>query len=108
MILSGLFLGAMMLVAIIVGCLIFSGILRMFFKRISFLTLFFITATITFFRSHYRSNPTTLTFTDHNRYRGEIKLVLSNTDYNSLTIDRNRIRYMKKWTFNTTNTKATL
>ena len=102
MILSGLFLGAMMLVAIIVGCLIFSGILRMFFKRISFLALFFITATISFLIFHYQLYSPTLTITVPNGYRGEINLVLSNADNNILIVDSNGIGYLTKWTFNKT------
>ncbi len=102
MILSGLFLGGMMLVAIVVGCLIFSGFLRLFFKRISFLTLFFITATISFLAFHYQLYSPTLTIFVPNGYRGEINLVLSNVDDNILIVDSNGIGYLTEWTFNKT------
>jgi hypothetical protein len=42
LILSGLFLGIMMIVAIIFGCLLISGLLKLVFKRISFLTLIYL------------------------------------------------------------------
>ena len=48
MILSGLFLGGMMIVGIIIGCSILSILLRLIVKRISFLTILFITTTISF------------------------------------------------------------
>ena len=84
MILSGLFLGGMIIVGIIIGCLIFSGILRLIFKRFSFLTLLFITTTISFLAFHYQLYSPTLTIIVPDGYRGEINLVLSNVDDNIL------------------------
>jgi hypothetical protein len=102
MILSGLFLGGMMLVGIIVGCLIFSGLLRLIFKRISFLTLLFITTTVSFLAFHYQLYSPTLTIIVPNGYTGEINLVLSNVDDNILTVDSNGIGYLTEWTFDKT------
>lgn len=102
MILSGLFLGGMMIVGIILGCLILSGILRMVFKKISFLTMLFITTTLSFLAFHYQLYSPTLTIKVPNGYTGEINLVLSNVEDNVLTVDSNGIGYLNKWTFNKT------
>jgi hypothetical protein len=105
MILPGWFLGGMTIIGIIVGCLIFSGILRLIFKRISFLTFLFITTTISFLTFHYQLYSPTLTIIVPNGYRGEINLVLSNVDDNILKVDSNGIGYLTKWTFNKTYSK---
>ena len=102
MILPGWFLGGMIIIEIIIGCLILSGILRLIFKRISFLTLLFITTTISFLIFHYQLYSPTLTIVVPNGYRGEINLVLSNVDDNILTVDSNGIGYLTQWTFNKT------
>ncbi len=102
MILSGLFLGGMMIVGIILGCLILTGVLRLFFKRTSFLTILFITTTVSFLAFHYHLYSPTLTIKVPNGYKGEINLVLSNVKDNILTIDTNGIGYIDKWTFDNT------
>jgi len=102
MILSGLFLGGMMIVGIILGCLILAGILKFVFKRTSFLTILFITTTISFLAFHYQLYSPTLTIKVPNGYKGEINLVLSNVKENVLTIDTNGIGYLTEWTFNKT------
>ena len=102
MFLSGLFLGGMMIVEIILGCLILTGILRLFFKQISFLSILFITTTISFLAFHYQLYSPTLTIKVPNGYKGEINLVLSNVKDNLLTVDSNGIGYLNEWTFNKT------
>jgi membrane protein implicated in regulation of membrane protease activity len=102
MILSGLFLGGMMIVGIIIGCLILTGILKLAFKRTSFLTILFITTTISFAVFHYQLYSPTLTIKVPNGYKGEINLVLSNVKDNILTVDSNGIGYLNEWTFNKT------
>ncbi len=102
MILSGLFLGGMMIVGIILGCLILTGILKLVLKRTSFLTIFFITTTISFLAFHYQLYSPTLTIKVPNGYKGEINLVLSNVKDNVLTVDSNGIGYLNEWTFNKT------
>lgn len=99
---SGLFLGGMMIVGIIIGCSIVSGILRLIFKQTSFLTILFITTTISFLAFHYQLYSPTLTIIVPNGYRGEINLVLSNVDDNILTVDSNGIGYLNEWTFDKT------
>lgn len=102
MILSGLFLGVMVIVGIIIGCSGLAGILRMFFKKPSFLTILFITTSISFLAFHYKLYSPTLTIKVPNGYRGEINLVLSNVEDNILTVDSNGIGYLNEWTFNKT------
>src|SRR6187431_440300 len=61
MILSGLFLGGMFIVGIIIGCLMLSGILKLIFRKVSFLTLMFIMTSISFLAFHYQLYSPTLT-----------------------------------------------
>lgn len=102
MILSGLFLGGMMIIGIVIGCLILAGILKLVFKQTSFLTILFITTTISFLAFHYQLYSPTLTIKVPNGYKGEINLVLSNVKDNILTVDSNGIGYLNEWTFNKT------
>lgn len=102
MILSGLFLGGMCIVGIIIVCLILSGLLKLLFKKTSYLTLMFITTSISFLAFHYQLYSPTLTIIVPNDYKGKINLVLSNVDENILTVDSNGIGYLNKWTFNKT------
>lgn len=102
MILSGLFLGGMMIIGIIICCLILTGILKLVFKKTSFLKIFFITTTISFLAFHYQLYSPTLTIKVPNEYKGEINLVLSNVKDNILTVDSNGIGYLNEWTFNKT------
>lgn len=105
MILSGVFLGGMMIGGIIIGCILVSGILKLILKKISFLTILFITTTISFLAFHYQLYSPTLTIVVPNGYRGEINLVLANVDDNILTVDSNGIGYLTEWTFNKTYSK---
>lgn len=105
MILSGLFLGGMCIVGIIIVCLILSGLLKLIVKRTSYLTIFFITTSISFLVFHYQLYSPTLTIIIPNDYKGEINLILSNVEDNILTVDSNGIGYLNKWTFNKTYTR---
>jgi hypothetical protein len=105
MILSGLFLGGMYIAGIIFICLILTGLLKIIFKKNSYLTIFFITTSISFLLFHYQLYSPTLTIIVPNDYKGKINLVLSNVDDNILTIDSNGIGYLNKWTFNKTYTR---
>src|SRR5690606_14068814 len=102
MILSGLFLGGMMIVGIIIGCLILSGLLKLIFKKTSFLTILSITTTFSFLAFHYQLYSPTLKIIVPNGYKGEINLILSNVKDNILTVDSNGIGYLNEWTFNKT------
>ena len=102
MILSGLFLGGMMIVGIIIGCLILTGLLKLVLKRTSFLTILFISTSISFLAFHYQLYSPTLTIKVPNGYKGEIHLVLSNVKDNILTVDSSGIGYLNEWTFDKT------
>src|SRR5687768_16804352 len=102
MIFSVFFVGGMIIIGIILGCLIFTGILRLILKRTSFLTMLFITTTVSFLAFHYQLYSPTLAIKVPNGYKGEINLVLSNVKDNILIVDNNGIGYLNKWTFNKT------
>lgn len=102
MILSGLFLGGMLMVVMVVACSILASILILIFKQLSYLTLFYILTTISFSAFHYYLYSPTLTIVVPNGYKGEINLVLSNQKENMLTVDSNGIGYLNEWTFRKT------
>ena len=104
LILPGYFMGGMLLIGILIGCLIITAIARLIFKRNSFLTLFVIVATIAFLGSHYYLYSPTLKIVVPNGYIGEVNLVLSNVDKNILTLDSNGIGYINRRTFDKTYT----
>lgn len=104
LILPGYFMGGMLLIGVLIGCLIITAISRLIFKRNSFLTLFSIVSTIAFLGSHYYLYSPTLKIIVPKGYVGEVNLVLSNVDKNILTLDSNGIGYINKWTFDKTYT----
>ena len=105
MILSGLFLGGVLLFGILIGSLILAGILKLVFKKSSFLTLLSIVTTIVFICFHYYLYSPTLKIIVPNGYTGAVNLVLSNVGDNILTVDSNGIGYLNKWTFEKTYSK---
>ena len=105
MVLSGLFIGGMLIAGIIIVCLILSVSLRFIFKNISFLTFLFITTSISLLAFHYQLYSPTLTIIVPNDYKGKVNLILSNVDDNILTVDSNGIGYLNKWTFDKTYTR---
>ncbi|WP_460574629.1 hypothetical protein [Hymenobacter coalescens] len=104
LILPGYFMGGMLLIAVLIGCLIITAILRLIFKRKSFLTLFAIVTAVAFVVSHYYLYSPTLKIVVPKGYTGEVNLVLSNVDKNILALDSNGIGYLNKWTFEKTYT----
>jgi hypothetical protein len=105
MILSGLFLGSMLLVAIIFGCLVVAGILRLVTKKYSFFTLFSVATIISFLVLHYNLYSPTLKIIVPKGFTGKVTLVLSNVDENILNVDSNGIGYINQWTFKKTYTE---
>lgn len=102
MFLPGYFLGIIVIIGIILSCLIIAGVMKIIFKRISFLALLFIATTILFSAFHYQLYSPTLKIIVPNGYRGEINLVLSKVKDNILTVDTNGIGYINELTFNKT------
>jgi hypothetical protein len=101
-ILSGLFLGGMFIVGILIACLLVALLLKLFVKKYSFSTLYFIAISIAFIGYHYQLYSPTLTIIVPDSYTGQVSLVLSNVDQNILTTDSNGVAYVTKWTFNKT------
>lgn len=102
MILSGLFLGAIVLIGILLGSLAVAFILKLIFKNNSYLTLYAITTAIAFLAFHYVLYSPTLKIIVPEGYQGKVTLVLSNVKDNILTIDSNGIGYLNRWTFDKT------
>ena len=105
MILSGLFIGTIIIVGICFVCFILTALLGTFIKRISALTIFSILASIGLTCYHYELYSPTLTIVVPNKFYGEVHLVLSNVKDNILTVDSNGIGYINKWTFNKVYTR---
>jgi hypothetical protein len=105
MILSGLALGGMVIILIILGCLAVTWISRFFIKSISFGTIFFSTTALLFILFHCQLYSPTLKIIAPKNFSGEVSLVLSNVPDNILVLDSNGIGYINQWTFNKTYTK---
>ena len=105
MFLSGLTLGTMWIILILLICLLLTAIMRKFFKLFSFLTIFFFTTVIGFSYFHYKLYSPTLTITVPANYSGEVDLVLADISENILIIDTNGIGYINQWTFDKTYTR---
>lgn len=105
MFLSGLALGIMWIIIIVLACLILTAILNRLFKTKSFLTILFLTTTIAFTYFHYKLYSPTLTIVVPTNYSGEVDLVLANVTDNILTLDTNGIGYIDQWTFDKTYTR---
>ncbi|MBK0384564.1 hypothetical protein I5M32_16510 [Pedobacter sp. SD-b] len=105
MFLSGLALGIMWIIIIVLTCLILTAILNRIFKTKSFLTIFFLTTTLGFTYFHYKLYSPTLTIVVPTNYSGEVDLVLANVKDNILTLDTNGIGYIDQWTFEKTYTR---
>ena len=105
MFLSGLALGTMWIIIIVLVCLILTAILNRIFKTQSFLIILFLTTTIGFTYFHYKLYSPTLTIVVPTNYSGEVDLILANVTDNILTLDTNGIGYIDQWTFDKTYTR---
>jgi len=101
---ASLILGVMLLLVVLVVCLIITAVLKLIFKRSTFLTLFAIVTTVTFLTSFYYLYSSTLKIVVPKGYTGSVTLVLSNLDENILTLDTNGVGYINKWTYEKTYT----
>ncbi len=102
MILSGTFLGGIVLLGIMIGCLLVASIAKLIFKKMAWMTTFLILTTLSFIAFHYQLYSPTLKIKVPNGYNGEITLVLSKEKGNVLTVDSNGMGYLNEWTFNKT------
>ena len=102
MILSGLFLGMIVIIGILFICLAIAPLMRLIFKKYSFFTLYLLTTAVGFSIFHYQLYSPTLKITVPNGYKGEVILVLSKVKDNILEVDSNGIGYLNQWTFDKT------
>lgn len=105
MFLSGLFLGGMVIVLILVGGLILAWLTKLISKQLPFWTIYFTIIAIAFLAFHYQIYSPTLKIVVPDNYTGQISLVKSNITENILTLDTNGIGYLNKWTFNKLHSK---
>ena len=105
LILSGLFLGGMVLVMILISCLIVAFVLRLVLKNKSFWTIYFLTTILCFGVFHYKLYSPALTIVVPANYSGDVDLILSNVSENILKLDSNGIGYLNDWTFEKTYTR---
>jgi hypothetical protein len=102
MILSWLFLGGMIIIGILLGCIPIAALLKLLFKKNSFFTLYSISTVIALLYFHYYLYSPTLKIIVPEGYSGQVCLVLSNVKDNVLTLDTNGIGYINQWTFDHT------
>lgn len=100
MILSGLFLGGMLIVLILVGGLILTWLTKLVLKLLPFWTVYFAVTAIAFTIFHYQIYSPNLKIVVPENYVGEVNLIESNVRENILTLDTNGIGYLNEWTFN--------
>jgi hypothetical protein len=100
MILSGLFLGGMIIAITLVGGLILAWLTKLISKRLQFWTVYFTITAITFAVFHYQLYSPSLKIVVPENYSGQVSLIKSNVTENILTLDSNGIGYLNEWTFN--------
>lgn len=105
MILSGLYLGGILIIGILFGSIFLSLLLQIVFKKKSFFTIYTIIISLAFLIFHYYLYSPALKIIVPNGYFGEVKLIYSKEKGNVLTVDSNGIGYLDNWTFNHSYTK---
>jgi hypothetical protein len=100
MFLSGLFLGGMWIVIILIGGLLLTSLTKLIIKKLSFWTAYFILTFIAFSYFHYQIYSPTLKIIVPENFVGEVNLIKSNVSENILTLDSHGIGYLNEWTFN--------
>lgn len=103
-ILPSIYLAIMINFAVIAGSLIITGMIKLIFKRMSFLPILLCVLSFTSIAGIYKLMSPTLTIVVPKGYTGQVTLVLSNVNKNILTVDSNGIGYINKRTFNDTYT----
>mgnify|MGYP001157410845 FL=1 len=104
-ILSGLFLGGMVIALILIGGLILTWLTKLITKKLPFWTVYFSLTAIAFAVFHYQLYSPTLKIVVPENYTGQVSLIKSNVTENILTLDSNGIGYLDEWTFNQTYSK---
>jgi hypothetical protein len=100
MFLSGLFLGGMWIVIILVVGLLLTWLTKLITKKLPFWTVYFSLTAIAFAFFHYQIYSVTLKIIVPENYTGQVNLIKSNLNTNQLTLDSNGIGYLNEWSFN--------
>lgn len=100
MFLSGLFLGGMWIIIILVVGLLLTWLTKLIFKKLPFWIIYFSLTVIAFAFFHYQIYSPTLKIVVPENFTGQVSLVKSNIAENILTVDSNGIGYLNEWTFN--------
>ncbi len=108
MFLSGLLLGGMWIVIILVVVLLLTWLTRLIFKKVSFWTIYFTLTAIAFAFFHFQIYSPTLKIVVPENFTGQVSLIKSNVTENILTVDSNGIGYLNEWTFNHSYLKPTV
>tara|TARA_B110000211_G_scaffold231093_1_gene291964 strand:+ start:2399 stop:3034 length:636 start_codon:yes stop_codon:yes gene_type:complete len=105
MILSGLFIGGIMIVLILMGVTVLTGVIFIVAKKLDFWTVFFALTTISFCVFHYQIYSPTLKIIVPENYTGQVCLVKSTVPEDILTLDSNGIGYLNHRDFGDSYTK---
>lgn len=101
-ILPPIYMTGIIILGLLVTSGIISGIVKLIFKRFSFLLLFCVLISVGALIGIIKFYHPTLTVTVPKGYVGQVTLVLSNVKDNELTIDENGIGYITEYTFEKT------
>ncbi len=99
------YLAGMFVIALLVGSLIIAGIIKLIFKKSSFVMILCSIVSIVSIFSMCKFYSPTLTIIVPKGYTGQVALVLSNVDKDILNVDSNGIGYITKRTFDKVYTK---
>lgn len=103
--LPSVYLAGMFVIALLVGSLIIAGIIKLIFKKSSFIMVLCSIVSIVSIFSMCKFYSPTLTIIVPKGYTGQVTLVLSNVDKDILTVDSNGIGYITERTFDKVYTK---
>lgn len=102
------FLAIIIIVAVVVGSLVVSGIIKLIFEKTSFFIVLCLSLSIISIIFMIKFSSPKLTVVVPKGYTGQVTLVLSNVDENILTVDSNGIGYINKQTFDKLYAKPTV
>lgn len=103
--LPSVYLAGMFVIALLVGSLIIAGIIKLIFKKSSFIMVLCSIVSIVSIFSMCKFYSPTLTIIVPKGYTGQVTLVLSNVDKDILNVDSNGIGYITERTFDKVYTK---
>ncbi|MGJ1268637.1 hypothetical protein ACR78F_14715 [Sphingobacterium spiritivorum] len=99
------YLVGLFVIVLLIGSLIIAGIIKVIFKKSSFVIILCSIVSIVSIFSMYKFYSPTLTIIVPKGYTGQVTLVLSNVDKDILNVDNNGIGYITEYTFDKVYTK---